>query len=156
LLSSASGELMTAGTAKHWILLSGQVLWAMSTTSTLQQARPYKIRIAVLGQLRMPYIIRISPEHPERKSSSSRHRETPILVTTRNIHSLARFSKAMSASPHAAQRHGLPHFALPSDKFCPAEIQALGPLKRCGPSPRASPPGLQSRPISPRTSIAAL
>jgi hypothetical protein len=62
----------------------------------------------------------------------------------------------MAASPHAAQRRGQPHLALPSDKFCLAEFQALGPLIYRGDRPRASPPGLQSRPIPAKTAIPVL
>jgi hypothetical protein len=163
LLSSASGEL-TIGTANtrympialialHTVALLLEPVGAHVSHEHTSLGRGQGLQAPNLRLFRMPYVALLSPEHPERKSSSSRHRETQILTTTRNNAQPGQISRAMSASPLLPSVMVCPASCLPSDKICPAEIQASDPLKRCGPSPRASPPGLQSRPISPRKPI---
>lgn len=50
------------------------------------------------------------------------------LVAT-NVHVLARPKLIRTAIPQATQRHDMPHFALPSERFLSGRNEALCPLK---------------------------
>lgn len=64
---------------------------------------------------------------------------------------LARLLVSTPASPHAAQRHRLPH--QPIFTWAESESLTLGPFERPGRAPPRSPPAARSRPISPRMSM---
>jgi hypothetical protein len=67
----------------------------------------------------------LSPEHPERKSSSCRHRETPIYGMVTTSACWPRLVVSQLASPKLPSAMVCPTLRSPSDRICPAEIKRL-------------------------------